>query len=124
VPDFPFPLDGMVGRPPGLTISAPAAATPPTANDLQTRVFISGAGASDPNAMGLDEDVRMLVDAFVLRARSGAGQASAAAPASHGHGGVRIALHGLNLTADQQNELRRLILELVAKRAAGDGAAP
>jgi len=123
VPDFPSPPDGTVG-PSVVRTAAVGPSAPATAEDIQLRVFISGAGSSDPDAVGLDEDIRLLVNAFVRGARSGAGQVRAAAPASQGHGDVQIALHGLNLKPEEANELRQLISELVAKRAAGDGGAP
>lgn len=122
--NFPSSLDGTVGV---LSVSGTAAGgavAPATADDIQLCVFISGAGASDPDAMGLDEDIRLLVNDFVRRARSGGVQGRAKAPASQGHGDAQLALHGLNLSAEETNELRHLIFELIRKRAAGGGATP
>ena len=123
MPGFRSSLDGMVG-PSVLGSAAGGAVAPATAQDIQLRVFISGAGASDPDAMGLDEDIRLLVNDFMRRVRSGAPRTTPAAPASHPQGDSQIALHGLNLTAEEANELRHLISELVRKRAAGGGATP
>jgi hypothetical protein len=74
--------------------------------------------------MGLDEDVRLLVNDYVRRARSGTVQARTAAPPSQAQGDAHIALHGLNLTEEHTTELRHLISELIEKRAARDGATP
>jgi hypothetical protein len=130
VPDFRSPLDGMVGGPAGPRRATPGATppSPPTADDLRMHVFISGAGASDPRTVGLDEDIRLLVEAFMRRPQSGDPKAHPAAPAAHAHGDMEIvpniALHGLNLAPEQANQLRHLIGELVRKRSADQEAAP
>jgi hypothetical protein len=125
VRNFPSSLDGVVGV---LSVSGTAAAggalPPARPEDLRLCVFISGAGSSDPDAVGLDEDIRLLVNDYVRRARTSTTQPKTPAPASQGHGDVHIALHGLNLTAEQASELRQLISDLIAKRAASGGATP
>lgn len=121
--DFPsdkaIPLDGMIGsfRDRGET-DAPA-----TENDRRIHVFMSGDGVSDPGAMGLDEDLRLLVQAFIQGSHSGVRPTSHATSASHAHGDIQIALHGLNLTSQQERELHHLVRELVGKRVAGREAA-
>jgi hypothetical protein len=124
VRDFPSSLDGTVGVRSVLGTAAGGAFEPATARDLRLCVFISGAGSSDPDAVGLDEDIRLLVNDYVRRAPASTTQPKTPAPASQVQGDVHIALHGLNLTAEQASELRQLISDLIAKRAAGGGATP
>ena len=116
--DKAFPLDGRVGRFSDLEeIAAPA-----TANDSRLRVFVSGDGVSDPGAMGLDEDLRLLVQAFIQGSRSSDRKTTPATSASDAHGDIEIALHGLNLAAEEECELHQLIRELVRGRVASKEA--
>jgi len=123
---FPSSLDVTVGVRSvlGTAAGGALAPAPATARDLRLCVFISGAGSSDPDAVGLDEDIRLLVNDYVRRAPASTTQPKKPAPASQGPGDVHIALHGLNLTAEQASELRQLISDLIAKRAASGGATP
>ena len=84
-------------------------------------VFVSG--GSDTDTMGLADDVRMLIEAFVRDPASVDPQALAAAPASDADhdGDVEIALHGLNLGPEDERALHRLIRGLVAGRRATEG---
>jgi hypothetical protein len=120
--DFPsdkaIPLDGMVGSFSDLEETA----APATANDSRIRVFVSGDGVSDPGVMGLDEDLRLLVQAFIQGSRSSDRQTTPATLASDVHGDIEIALHGLNLAPEEEGELHHLIRELVRKRVASKEA--
>jgi hypothetical protein len=121
--DFPsdkaIPVDGRVGRFSDLEETA----APATASDTRVRIFVSGDGVSRPGAMGLDEDLRLLVQAFVQGSRSSDRRTTPATSASDAHGNIEIALHGLNLAPEEEGELHRLIRDLVRKRTAGKEAA-
>jgi hypothetical protein len=122
VPDFPtdkgIRLDGTVGR---LSDRGETAAFE-TADISQIQVFVSGAGVSDPRAMGLEEDLRLLVQAFIRGSRSCDRETATDALASDVHADIKIALHGLTLAPEEEHQLHHLIRELVRKRAAGKGA--
>ena len=121
--DFPsdktIPLDATIGSFSDLGETA----APATANDCRVRVFVSGDGVSDPGVMGLDEDLRLLVQAFIQGSHSSDRQSTPATSASDAHGDIEIALHGLNLAPEEEGELHHLIRELVRKRVAGKEAA-
>jgi hypothetical protein len=111
------PLDGTVG-----TVSVPDdTAAPVTTHKSQIRVFVSGDGVSDPGAVGLDEDLRLLIQGFIHRSRSGDRKTSPDTLTSDEDGGIKIGLHGLNLAKEQESELHHLIRELIRKRVAGEG---
>ena len=120
--DFPydkaFPVDGKVGSLSRLQ-QIPA---PEKAGDYQTMIYVSGDGASDARTMGLDEDLRLLVQAFIRGSSLSNRNAAPATSASQLHGDIEIALHGLNLAPEQADQLRHLIRELVRGRTAGKGA--
>jgi hypothetical protein len=73
--------------------------------------------------MGLDEDLRLLVQAFIQGSHSSHRNTALATSASHPKGDIEIALHGLNLAPEQEDKLRHLIRELVRGRTAGKEAA-
>ena len=112
--DFPtdVPLDGTVG---GLT-NLDVIATSATTDISRIRVFVSGDGVSKRGAMGLDEDLRLLVQAFI-QGSSDRGTA-AETSASGADGDIKIALHGLNLTPENERELHQLIRQMVRERVA------
>jgi hypothetical protein len=122
VTDFPFddafPLNGMVGSISRLQQNI----VPAKPGDYQTTIFVSGDGASDARMMGLDQDLRLLVQSFIRGSHSSARSAAPATSALHPHGDIEIALHGLNLAPEQEEKLRHLIRELVGRRMAGKGA--
>ena len=121
--DFPSDkailLDGTIGSFSDLEETA----APATASDRRLRVFVSGDGTSDPSAMGLDEDLRLLVQAFIQGLHSSDRRKTAARPTSLAHGDIEIALHGLNLAPEEEGELHHRIRELVRKRVTGKEAA-
>jgi hypothetical protein len=122
VPEFSSdeatPLDAIVGGFENLGKEAPIAEDPGV---FRIPVFVKG--LSDADAMGLADDVRLLLDAFVRdpasveRERS----AAAAAPDADPEEDVGIALHGLNLGPEDERVLHRLIRGLVAERRAPGG---
>lgn len=81
-------------------------------------VFVKG--DSDAETMGLADDVRQLLDAFVRNPASVERERSADAPASDADpdGDVGIALHGVNLGPEDEHVLHRLIRSLIAERRA------
>ena len=122
VPESPsdeaLPLDAIVGG----------------FGDIRTEVSIAGdpavfrlplfvKGDSDADTIGLADDVRLLLDAFVRDPASVERERSADAPASDADpdGDVGIALHGLNLGPEDEGVLHRLIRGLVAERRAPGG---
>jgi hypothetical protein len=112
------PLDGTVGTLSELDQSA----APATAGNSRIQVFVSGDGVSDPGAIGLDEDLRLTIQGFIQRSRSGDRETAPDTPASDADGNIEIALHGLNLSPEEERELHHLLRELVRKRVAGEGA--
>jgi hypothetical protein len=110
-----MPLDAIVGGFEATGKEAPMAEDPEV---LRVAVFVDG--VSDADAMGLADDVRLLLDAFVRDPASVERERSAAAPAPDADpdGDVEIALHGLNLGPEDERLLHRLIRGLVAERRA------
>jgi len=110
-------LDAIVGGFEELRKKAPIAEDPAA---FRVPVFVKG--VSDADGMGLAEDVRLLLDAFVrdpasLDRERSAGARAADAPEED----VSIALHGLNLGPDDERVLHGLIRGLVAARLAPGG---
>jgi hypothetical protein len=116
--DEAMPLDAIVGGFEDIRREAPIAEDPEV---LRVEVFVDG--VSDADAMGLADDVRLLLDAFVRDPASVERERSAAAPAPDADpdGDVEIALHGLNLAPEDERVLHRLIRGLVAERRASGG---
>jgi hypothetical protein len=116
--DEAIPLDATVGGFEDKGWEAPTAEDPEV---VRVEVFVDG--VSDADAMGLADDVRLLLDAFVRDPVSVERERSAAAPASDADpgGDVGIALHGLNLGPEDERVLHRLIRGLVAERRAPGG---
>jgi hypothetical protein len=112
--DDAIPLDGTVGA---LT---DAGATAPLASLEQPsfRAFVSGDAAADTRAMGLAEDLSMLIQKFLQGSAASAREKASAAPGSGQLGDIEIALHGLQLDPDQEAHLHQLIRELVHERVA------
>jgi hypothetical protein len=113
-----MPLDAIVGGFEDMRKDAPIAEDPAV---FRLAVFVKG--DSDADTMGLADDVRLLIDAFVRDPASLERERSADAPASEADpdGDVGIALHGLNLGPQDERVLHRLIRGLVAERRAQRG---
>jgi hypothetical protein len=116
--DDAMPLDAIVGGFKGSRHDAPIAENPDV---LRVAVFVGG--TSDADTMGLADDVRMLLNAFVRDAASVERESSAVAPLADADPdlGVEVALHGLNLGPEDERVLHRLIRGLVAERRAPEG---
>lgn len=112
------PLDAIVGGFGDLPKEASIAQDPAV---FRLPVFVKG--DSDADTMGLADEVRLLLDAFVRDPASVGRERSADAPASDADPGddVGIALHGLNLGPEDERVLHRLIRGLVAERRAQRG---
>src|SRR5215472_6804513 len=107
-----MPLDAIVGGF-GDVRKAQLAEDPEA---LRVAVYVSGVPGAD--TMGLADDVRLLLDAFVRDPASVERERSAAAPAADADPdrNVEIALHGLNFGPEDERVLHRLIRGLVAER--------
>jgi hypothetical protein len=116
--DEAMPLDAIVGGF-GDTRKEASIAEDPAVFRLPVLVK----GDSDADRMGLADEVRLLLDAFVRDPASVERERSADAPASDADpdGEVGIALHGLNLGPEDERVLHRLIRGLVAGRRAPGG---
>ena len=110
--DEAMPLDAIVGGFEDMR-KAQIAKDPEV---LRLTVFVDAVSGAD--AMGLADDVRLLLDAFVRDPASVERERSAAAPAADADPdrNVEIALHGLNFGPEDERVLHRLIRGLVAER--------
>ena len=102
-------LDAIVGSFYDLRKESPIA-------EHHVAVFVDG--LSDADAMGLADDARLLIEAFVRDPASFHREASQAAPTPDPDGELDIALHGLNLGPEDERVLHRLINDLVRERRA------
>jgi hypothetical protein len=109
-------LDGTVGNPTNLYKNSDT-----TGSVSRIQVFVSGIGSSNPNAKGLDEDLRLVVQSFIRDSRSSNRETASKGSVSDAQGAIKIALHGLNLSPKEEQELHHLIREVVRKRVAGKG---
>src|SRR5436190_20241455 len=93
--DGAIPLDATVGSLDQLEEAAPFA----SAADVPVRVSITGDAVANPAAMGLAEDVSLLIHRFVQRPASAAQERTRteAPRVSGADGDIQIALHGLPL---------------------------
>jgi hypothetical protein len=116
--DEAMPLDAIVGGF-GDTRKEASIAEDPAVFRLPVLVK----GDSDADRMGLADDVRLLLDAFVRDPASVERKTAAAAraPDTDPEEDVSIALHGLNLGPENERVLNRLIRGLVAERRAPGG---
>ena len=112
------PFDAIVGGFRDIRKEAPIAQDP-----VAFRLAVFVRGDSDADTMGLADDVRLLIDAFVRDPASVDRETFGAAPASGADpdGDVEIALHGLNLGPEDERVLHRLIRGLVAGRRGTEG---
>jgi hypothetical protein len=113
-----MPLDAIVGGFEDIRKEAQIAEDPAA---FRVAVFVKG--ISDADGMGLADDVRLLLDAFVRDPASVERERSAAAraPGADPDGDVAIALHGLNLDPEDERVLHGLIRGLVAERRPAEG---
>jgi hypothetical protein len=124
VPDFrsnkTIRLDGVVG---GVSDAA-APVTPVAAGGAPTvQVLVSGEELSGLGVMGLNDGVRLLVNAFIHGKRSGGRETIPSRPAADGeHSYIEVALHGLSLAPHDDRELRQLIRQLIHERIKNKGA--
>jgi hypothetical protein len=116
--DEATPLDALVGGFEDCRMEAPTAEDPAV---LRLPVFVKG--VSDAGGMGLADDVRLLLDAFVRDPASVERESAAASRLADAdpEEEVGIALHGLSLGPEDERELHRLIRGLVAERRAPGG---
>jgi hypothetical protein len=114
VPDFPsdadIPLDGTVGSLEPLEEPVLIAG-----QERVLRVFVSGDEVNDARAVGLAEDLRLLVQRFINGVTMERERPSATPPSAR-HGDVKIYLHGLRLDPAEEAELRHLMWKLVRDR--------
>ena len=84
------------------------------------RVSVSGDAVSGSHAMGLAEDLELLVHSLVQRPDSIAGRPTEVSETSTSDEETRIdvAFHGLQLDPDAEAELHRLVREHVQQRVA------
>jgi hypothetical protein len=124
-PDIPQALDGIVGLP--VESGAPLGLSP---RESQVYVSVSGDAMYAPWAMGLEEDLKLLAQAF---AEGGAplcremiesvvGRTSSQSRSADRYEEIDVALHGLKLDSADEDELRDLIRLLVAERIARAGS--
>ncbi len=118
--DEAMPLDGTVGSLDHLEEAAPFA----SAADVPVRISLTGDGVSDAAAMGLAEDLGLLVQGFMQRRASARETVRTQAPRVSGADDeIAIALHGLQLDQEAEDELHQTIRALVRDRVARAEAA-
>jgi hypothetical protein len=119
-------LDGVVGLP------SEAATAPPSLSSLDSQVYVSVSGDARyaPWAMGLEDDLRLLGQAF---AEGGASlcremvkgvvkRSSSKSQSADRYEEIDVALIGLKLDSRGEEELRDLIRLLVGERIARAGS--
>jgi hypothetical protein len=117
VAEFPSdeatPLDGTIGSLADLGKEAPT-----VAEQSFLRVAVFGDAVSETNSIGLADDVRVLVQAFVRDRESTEREAPPAAPTPsfEPDEDIEIAIHGLGLDRDEEDKLHRLIRDLIRER--------
>ncbi len=127
-PDIPQALDGIVGLP------FESGAAPPTLSSLDSQVYVSVSGDAlhAAWAMGLEDDLNLLAQAFARGEASlcremiegGETRSSSQSRAADRHEEVDVALHGLDPDSGDEDELRALIRLLVEERIARGGGRP
>ena len=112
-PDEAIPLDGTVGS------LADVEETAPFGRASVPVVSVTGDGVADPAAMGLAEDLGVLVQAFIRRPSEVQEKGRSRPPAPPDpDDDIQIALHGLDLDPDAEAELHGHIRKLVRDRLA------
>lgn len=116
--DEAMPLDAIVGSFEDVRKEAPIVQDP-----VVLGVAVFGDGVSDADTMGLADDVRLLIEAFVRDPTSIDRERSSAAPTPDAgpDEDLDIALHGLNLSPEDERALHRLIRDLIRERRAPVG---
>ena len=112
--DGAIPLDATVGSLDHLEEPVPFG----SAADVPVRISITGDAVSDPAAMGLAEDLSLLIQGFIQRPASAAQERAEALRVSGPDVDIQIALHGLQLDPEAEDELQHLIREVVRDRVA------
>lgn len=123
--DIPQPLDGVVGQP--FESGARAGMSP---SESQVYVAVSGEAMYASWAMGLEEDLRVLGQAFAEGGaslcremiESVAERSSSESRSADRFEEIDVALYGLKLDSDDEDELRDLIRLLVTERIAREGS--
>jgi hypothetical protein len=100
-------LDAIVGSPDGIEQEPPL-------DEHHIAVFVHGVSGAD--AMGLADDAKLLIEAFVRDPTSFDRETRTAARPPDPEGGLEIALHGLSLGPEDEHVLRSLLHDLVAGR--------
>jgi hypothetical protein len=109
--DETVPLDGRVGS--LEPVEKPAAIAAPQKSAV--RVFVTGDEVTRARAMGLAEDLTLLVEAYLNRPADEREKAPATPPSPQ-HRDLEIALHGLQLDPGEEAGLRHLMWQLVQDR--------
>ena len=109
--DEAIPLDGTVGA-----LGDEVEAVPFGGAEVELRVHIAGEAVTDPTAMGLADDLGLLVEAFMRRRPDLQEQARSAPPEPDDE--IQVALHGLGLEPDAEQDLQRRVQQLVRNRLA------
>ena len=113
--DEAVPLDATVGSFDQLEHATPFA----SAADAPVRVSITGDTVPDAAAMGLAEDLGLIIQGFARR-RASAAQGRPRPDESRDPGraedDIQVSLHGLELDPEAEDELHRLIREFVRDR--------
>jgi hypothetical protein len=119
-----IPVDGLVGTLADNPVGPSLGRVEP-----QLRVVISGDGVGGPVAMGLAEDVEVLITGFIRRSAAATPATSHSAVPSHesdddsddsDDSEISLSLHGLGLDADAERDLRRRVLAMVRNRLASE----
>jgi hypothetical protein len=105
-------LDAIVGGPPADDGEAGT-------EEHRVVVFVDGVPGADP--MGLADDARLLIEAFVRDPRAFAQETPPAGDTPEPEGDLEIALHGLSLGPEDELLLRSLLRDLIAGRRAPRG---
>jgi hypothetical protein len=111
--DGPLPLDATVGSLDHAEAAVPFA----SAADVPVRISVTGDGVSDATAMGLAQDLSLLIQGLMRSPSAGRKRTrSEALHVSDSDADVQIALHGLQLDPEAEDEVHQLVRELVRDR--------
>lgn len=105
-------LDAIVGSPDGMDEDPPL-------DEHHIAVFVDGVSGAD--AMGLADDAKLLIEAFVRDPSAFDRETPPAGRTPDPDGDLEIALHGLDLGPEDERVLRSLLHDLVAGRRAPQG---
>jgi hypothetical protein len=91
-------------------------------NSSQVHVSVASRAPSDTRLIALQQDLRLLVQAFLQDSRPDDCETATATSPSGKDGDIHIAVHGLHLAEDEERELRQLMQEMVRKHFPGKEA--